>query len=234
MEKQAGYRVGESEAVIVKRPYKRRRILIGAFQYRLLMANLAYFGTIVLVFAVVVFLPLVLQIRSSSTFSPVKAEGLADEFLFFHARLWPALFIVLVLLAFHSVLISHRIAGPLYRFRSVLRAVAEGDLTVRVRIRPTDYLTEEADLLNEMIGALRQRIGGLEEQSIALRAAFSELKTTLDGRSGEGLDETLDELDMGMEYLETCLGQFRVVTRAKDSGSPCSVSGVAHGATKKE
>ncbi len=116
METQTGCRVGESEAVPVKRPYKRRRILIDAFQYRLLMANLAYFGTIVLVFAVVVFLPLVFQLR------PGKAEELADEFLSFHARLWPALFIVLVLLAFHSVLLSHRIAGPLYRFRSVLRA----------------------------------------------------------------------------------------------------------------
>jgi len=218
----------------VKRPFRRRRILIGAFQYRLLRVNLAYFVTIVLVFAVVVFLPLVLQIRSSSTLSPEKAEELADGFLFLHARLWPALFIVLVLLAFHSVLISHRIAGPLYRFRNVFRAVAEGDLLVSVRLRPTDYLTQDADLLNEMIGALRQRISGIEEQSIALRAAFSDLKTTLDGRSGEGLDETLDELGMGMEYLETCLGQFRVVTRAEESISPCRLSPVAHKATERE
>ena len=233
MEEQTGYRVGESEAVIVKRPYRRRRILIGAFQYRLLRANLAYFVTIVLVFAVVVFLPLVLQIRSSSTLSPVKAEELADGFLFLHARLWPALFVVLVLLAFHSVLISHRIAGPLYRFRSVFRAVAEGDLLVWVRLRPTDYLTEEADLLNEMIGALRQKVSGIEEQSIALRAAFSELKRTLEGGPREGTDEMLDELDMGMEHLETCLGRFRVVARAQESVSPCSVSPVAHGVAKE-
>ncbi len=225
--------MGESEAVTVKRPYRRRRILIGAFQYRLLMTNLAYFGTIVLVFAVVVFLPLVLQITSSSTLSPSEAEGLADGFLFLHARLWPALFIVLALLAFHSVLISHRIAGPLYRFRSVLRAVAEGDLTVRVRIRPTDYLTEEADLLNETIGALRQKVSGIEEQSIALRAAFGELKRTLEGGPREGIDEMLEELDMGMAHLATCLGHFRVVTRAEESVAPRCVSPVAHGVAKE-
>lgn len=216
METQTEYRVGESEAVIVKRPFRRRRILIGAFQYKLLRANLAYFVTIVLVFAVVVFLPLALQIRSSSTLSPVKAEELADGFLFLHARLWPALFIVLVLLAFHSVLISHRIAGPLYRFRSVLRAVAEGDLSVWVKIRPTDYLTQEADLLNETIGALRQKISGIEEQSTALRAAFSDLKRTLEGGSGKGTDETFDELARLMEHLGTSLGQFRIVARAEE------------------
>jgi len=225
--------VGESEAVIVKRPFRRRRILIGAFQYRLLKANLAYFATIVLVFAVVVFLPLALQIRSSSTLSPVRAEELADGFLFLHARLWPALFVVLVLLAYHSVLISHRIAGPLYRFRSIFRAVAEGDLLVWVRLRPTDYLTQEADLLNEMIGALRQKISGIEEQSIALRAAFSELRRTLQDGSREGIDEMLEELDMGMEHLETRLGQFRVVTRAPESVAPCSVSPVAHGVARE-
>jgi len=234
MEEPTGYRVGESEAVIVKRPYRRRRILIGAFQYRLLRANLAYFVTIVLVFAVVVFLPLVLQIRSSSTLSPVKAEELADGFLFLHARLWPALFIVLVLLAFHSVLISHRIAGPLYRFRSIFRAVAEGDLLVWVRLRPTDYLTEEADLLNEMIGALRQKVSGIEEQSIALRAAFSELKTTLEDGSRQGIDEMLEELDMGMEHLETRLRQFRIVAHAEDSFAPSRVSAVTHEVAEKE
>ena len=233
METQTGYRMGESEAVTVKRPYKRRRILIGALQYRLLMANLAYFGTIVLVFAVVVFLPLVFQLKRSTTLSPVKAEELADEFLFFHARLWPALFVVLVLLAFHSVLLSHRIAGPLYRFRTVLKAMAEGDLSVWVRLRPTDYLTQEADLLNETIAALRQKISGIEEQSIALRAAVSELKRTLEDGSREGIDEMLEELDMGMAHLETCLGQFRVVSRAQETVAPYHVSPVAQGVAKE-
>ena len=233
MEKQTGYRVGESEAVSVRRAYKRRRIMIGALQYRLLMANLAYFATIVLVFAVVVFLPLVLQMRSSSTLSPVKAEGLANEFLFLHARLWPALFIVLVLLAFHSVIISHRIAGPLYRFRSVLKAMAEGDLSVWVRLRPTDYLTEEADLLNETIAALRNRIVGIEAQSTALRAVFGDLKKTLEDASGDGIHETFGELDMRMAHLGTSLGQFRIAARAEESVSPGGASRVAHGVAKE-
>lgn len=233
METEAGYRVGESEVVTVTRPYRRRRILIDAFQYRLLTANLAYFGTIVLVFAIVVFLPLALQIRSR-TLSPEKAEGLAEEFLFFHARLWPALFIVLVLLSFHSVLISHRVAGPLYRFRSVLRAVAAGDLTAWMRLRPADYLTQEADLLNEMIGALRQKIGGIEEQALALRAAFGELRRMLEDGSREGIDEMLDELGLGMQHLETCLGHFRVVAPGAGGFLPSAVPAMTPGAAEKQ
>lgn len=213
---------------------RRRRILISAFQYRLLMVDIAHFGTIVLIFALVVFLPLMLQLRSSTSRSPAEAQELADAFLFLHARLWPALILVLILLAFHSVLISHRIAGPLYRFQRVFRAVAEGDLSVRATIRRRDYLTQEADLVNEMIAALRTRIMAIEDHSTAIRAGIGDLKRTIEGGPGEGVGETLDGLDARMKHLLTCLAQFRTGARAEDGVAPGSVSVVAHRLAKGE
>ena len=82
--------------------YKRRRILLESFQYRLLVINLIYFVTILLIFAGALFLPLILQLRSGSL-SVIEQGEVAGLFLSLHARVWPAMFVVFVLLALHSV-----------------------------------------------------------------------------------------------------------------------------------
>ena len=191
-------------------------MLISTFQYRLLVVNLLHACVIVLIFAVVVFLPLMVQLRSGGLASAAENEEAAIAFLFLHARLWPALILVLSLLAFHSVIISHRVAGPLYRFQRVWKAVAEGDLSVRARIRKTDYLRNEADLINEMIEALTKRITCIDEQSTAMRAAFTDLTRARQGGSAEALDRDLENLGVLMDQLETCVGQFRVAARVDE------------------
>lgn len=191
------------------RAFLRRRLLISAFQYRLLVVNFLYYCAIVLTFAVVLFLPPILQLRSAT--SPEESEHVAVAFLFLHSRLWPALLLVLGLLAFHSVVTSHRVAGPLYRFQCVWKAVAEGDLSVRARLRKSDYLKKEAEVMNEMIEALAKRITGIEEQSTAMRAVFDDLMRGRECGSSEALDKNLQRLGGLLDDLKTGVGQFRVV-----------------------
>ncbi|MGH7274407.1 MAG: hypothetical protein ACREIQ_08125, partial [Nitrospiria bacterium] len=83
---------------------KRRRILIESIQYRLLVINLTYFVTILLIFAGALFLPLILQLQSGSL-SVLEQGEVAGQFLALHARVWPAMSVVFVLLALHSVLV---------------------------------------------------------------------------------------------------------------------------------
>src|SRR5882672_10819226 len=121
---------------------RRRRILGHPLQYRLLLMNVIHFATIVAIFAAVLFVPLALQLKNSAL-SVAQREQVANEFLSLHLRVWPALVAVLVLLVLHSVLISHRIGGPLYRFRHVFRAIAAGDFLTRANIRKNDYLADD-------------------------------------------------------------------------------------------
>jgi methyl-accepting chemotaxis protein len=192
-----------------KRRPRRTRILIDRLQHRLLLINLFYFCAIVLVLATALLLPSLLQLRGAALDASAENLAAANEFLFLHARLWPAVLIVLGLLAFHSVIISHRIAGPLYRFRRVVEAVTAGHLSMRVKIRKHDYLTQEAQAINEMLEALERRIAGLDEQAAAVRAAFSNLKRVRNGRSADGLDETIRTLDGLVGGLQTRLDQLR-------------------------
>jgi len=193
------------------RPFRRRRtrILISTLQYRLLLVNLAYFGVIVLALVGLLLLPPLLRLRTAPLDASAENLAAANEFLVLHARLWPALLIVLALLALHSVIVSHRIAGPLYRFRRVFEAVAAGDLSVRARLRKHDYLMPEADALNEMLEALAARVAGLEEEAQAVRAALADLERARNGGSADGLDGRLRDLGRLVDRLQAHLDPRR-------------------------
>lgn len=63
-------------------------------------------------------------------------------------------FIVLVF----SILISHKFAGPIYRFEKILQQISGGDLTHRIDLRKGDELLELKDHINCMISNLNKKI----------------------------------------------------------------------------
>jgi methyl-accepting chemotaxis protein len=188
---------------------KRRRILIESLQYRLLAIHLVYFATILLIFAGALFLPIILELRSGNL-SVLEQGEVAAQFLALHARVWPAMLVVLVLLALHSIVVSHRIAGPLYRFRSIFKAIAEGDLSVRANLRKTDYLGKEADSLNEMVAVLRATLAGIQKQSREVRAAILALKPSIERGSMTEMHQHVADLQAQTEALEGSVRHFRL------------------------
>ena len=68
-----------------------------------------------------------------------------------------ALYLCLMLLI--SVFVSHRFAGPIYRFEKSAQIVASGDLTHRVSLRTGDELMELQEEFNGMISSLQGLVG---------------------------------------------------------------------------
>jgi methyl-accepting chemotaxis protein len=70
--------------------------------------------------------------------------------------------ITLALLAIATIIvtlfISHRIAGPMFRFEKELKEIGEGDLTKKVSLRKKDQAQELADCINDMTASLRGRV----------------------------------------------------------------------------
>jgi methyl-accepting chemotaxis protein len=64
-----------------------------------------------------------------------------------------ALYLVLMLLI--SLYVSHRFAGPIYRFEKSAQIVSSGDLTHRVSLRTGDELLELQEEFNGMLGSLQ-------------------------------------------------------------------------------
>ncbi|MGM0608232.1 MAG: HAMP domain-containing protein [Candidatus Muiribacteriota bacterium] len=53
-----------------------------------------------------------------------------------------------------SLMLSHKIAGPVYRFEQSAKQIANGDLSLRIVLRKGDELVELADVFNKMTANL--------------------------------------------------------------------------------
>lgn len=59
--------------------------------------------------------------------------------------------------------ISHKIAGPMFRFEKELKLIRDGDLTKSIRLRKNDQITDMAESLNEMTANLHRKILNIQE-----------------------------------------------------------------------
>lgn len=67
------------------------------------------------------------------------------------------LFILVPVMAWDSVRFSHRLVGPLVRFRRALQEVAAGHAIRPIKLRDGDYPTELRDDFNSMLEELQKR-----------------------------------------------------------------------------
>ena len=191
-----------------KQPNRRKRILIDQLQYQLLAVNVAYFFIILLIFVILLYAPLVMQLNSAEPY--LAQEHAAQQFLFLDEKVWLPLLLTFSCLTVHSIFMSHRIAGPLYQLRRLLDAVGDGNLAVRATLREKDYLRKEEAAINTMIDKLSRRIRSVEEQAGELRTRLGGLRTAItSGARGEVLRQlgTLDEI---AEALNSALRQFEI------------------------
>ena len=197
------------------KPYHRRQLLIGRFQYQLLGFNLLYFFVVIFFIGIIIYLPLIVQINNTDL--PISQRVVvAEEFLSFHFRLGPPTLIVFFLLFLHAVIVSHRIAGPLYRFKKIYKAICEGDLTCHIILRKGDYLEEEAELINRMVFYTREKL--IEIQG-GIQAAEKDLEK-LEGNFPLGPNHetlhALGNLKIKMEGIGQQIKFFRLKKDNKD------------------
>jgi len=64
-----------------------------------------------------------------------------------------------------TLLVSHKIAGPMFRFEKDINRIAQGDFKSRIRIRKGDQFQEMALALNQMIESIAGRLNDVKETS---------------------------------------------------------------------
>ncbi len=193
---------------MLKPSYRRRKVIVDKLQYRLIIAGILYFATVVLIFAGAVFIPVMLHIDKGGI-SSIEVQKAARQFLVLQERVWPPLLLAFVLLIVHSVVVSHRISGPLYRIRTVLKSVGEGDLSRRITLRSNDYMEKEAHTLNDMIGSLSGKIHRLENHTKEASANLAALRRTAQTGSNEEITRRINELATDIDELVRCLNEFK-------------------------
>lgn len=111
----------------------------------------------------VYFLLFAVVANSSALFQMMAAEtrGAAWEAAFDQIRAFARFVVVpmgltFVAMAIHAVFLTHRLAGPIVRYKKALRDIAAHRLPSPITVREKDYFRDLADEMNAAVSALRE------------------------------------------------------------------------------
>ena len=101
------------------------------------------------------------------------------------------LFIILgsVVVILAAMLITHRIAGPIYRFEKTLDAMLSKNIGTRISLRPKDEGKVLADKINQFNTDLSQTLKNLQAKSKAMEELLDDTQKTTASISGEKTEE---------------------------------------------
>jgi len=91
-----------------------------------------------------------------------------------------------------TLLFSHKIAGPLYRFKKAIEEVKLGNLSTNFNIRNYDQFKGLSEEVNEMINKMREQINLIKADVVN----FKEKKGNLS-------EQDVEELDKKINYFKT-------------------------------
>ncbi len=89
---------------------------------------------------------------------PVLLQPLYDHFPSIAYGFIYKIVIYVVFVVLISAILSHKMAGPVYRFEQTCKAVAKGDFSQRVHLRKGDDLTDLQNEFNKMMDRVEAEI----------------------------------------------------------------------------
>jgi len=93
-----------------------------------------------------------------------------------------------------SIIITHRLAGPVYAIGREIRRIGQGDLTARVLLRDKDRFNAECAEINKSFTELQARLARIKQTSAKLQG--------LDG-TPEEISRLLRELQLELDQIKT-------------------------------
>ena len=161
-----------------------------------------------LLFALILFTPYIFELETGATLEEKAAA--ARMLLELHERVWPALGLVVAILGSVSILVTHKIAGPVYRFKKDLSEVCSGNLDISFRLRKRDDLKDLAGSLNMVIAELRTCVHTLQEEHANRSACITELEALvkdnkIDSEAARGIIQMLQK---NSEQAAKAIGKY--------------------------
>lgn len=178
------------------RTYSRRRYIVDwQLQGSLIAHGLLYGGLVLVAIVGGIFLPLVWDLGDGGR--PPQFEEQSIVMLWMHERLWYVMAICAAIVVVSAIRFSHRIAGPLVRYKRNLRLLAAGKLPPPLRTRPGDYLQEEVACLNAAVAGVSTRVEAIHRAQVAVQAEILALlaRVPADRAGGEALVAASRELE---------------------------------------
>jgi methyl-accepting chemotaxis protein len=139
-----------------------------------------------------------------------EAHEIAVSVLYLHEHFWRVSVLSLAAVAIHSLLTTHRLAGPLYRFRQVIKSVTEGTLPGPGRLRRRDFFQPEMNMTNEMLESLRRRVSEIQEAQVLLAESVSDCKRRVESLADAEMTRCVADLAAKADQNARSVFSFRV------------------------
>jgi methyl-accepting chemotaxis protein len=143
-------------------------------------------------------------------FVPEASKKLADIFVQTSQLLVIPVILLAVIFTFAGIILSHRVAGPIFRVERVANELAKGNLDIKIKFRKGDELHELADSLNDMIMGIRSIVK--EDKDITEKLIKISDKLGEDINKDKGLKkdvrDAVDELKVIVGKLKESTDKF--------------------------
>jgi hypothetical protein len=158
---------------LMTRIFRRRKFLLNRkFQLIVIIISFTYVIFFCAVMGMCLFIPLMMELDKSYIGSEEDFIA-AERILYLHEKFWPAILLCFFAIGCHSIFISHKVVGPLYRFNLIFNAIKEGTVPSPIRLRKGDYLYSEMENINQMLERLGDKLTELQEAQANLNIRIS-------------------------------------------------------------
>jgi len=195
-------------------PWWRRRFYVHPIQRKYFFLSLVPLVFCALLLILLLFLPLDLALREPAP--DAQKAAAAGQMYSLAVRIWPAVFISMLVSCLLSFFVTNKFAGPLSRIEQILQQIAEGDLPPPIRVRRRDDLTGFAGLLDRAFGTITSALMAIKQREAL---AAKEL-AALQERLREGMDDVekilqcLEGISRHHREVENTLANFRLPIRS--------------------
>lgn len=109
------------------------------------------------------------------------------------------------------VFLSHKLAGPLYRFENALNNIKKGDLTQKFKLREKDQFAELQNSINELASAMDMNVGAMKSGIGKIAKLVSEAQTVYDSNPSakEEMSRLLTEVSKKLQELKNTADYFK-------------------------
>ncbi len=129
-----------------------------------------------------------------------------------NARLVVGFLLAIPFIFISSVIVSHRIAGPLVRIERSLNEIGDGNLALIVKLRQSDELQDLAKTINDMVLSIKEKVKGPKELASQSHLTLEPIKAELTKSQPDvaSLTSQIGELENQLNSLKEGLSKFTI------------------------
>lgn len=202
------------------RPRRFRYIVDWKLQGSLIGHGLVYGATVLAAIGFGIFAPLLWGLGERGEVSGFEEQSIVMIYL--HDRFWVIAALALFLVVIGAVRYSHRVAGPMVRFKRNLKLLGNGEMPPPLRTRSSDFLKEEVSVLNRAVAGVSARVDAIKRANAEVSRRADAIAQTSGVRTPELL-----QLMAACDQLRCATDTFSHVETPEDAARAPEVVSIA-------